>query len=116
MVDGNYRKVNDVFWHKATHIVWLDTPFLTCLWRVTKRSLLRAILRKELWNGNRESLKMFFSKESLFVWVVQTWKRRREEFKALRERGEPASANWIVCKSLGESEMLLNKNFWTQLN
>lgn len=112
IVDGNYRKVNDIFWHKATHIVWLNTPFAVCLWRVTKRSLWRGLRREKLWNGNRESLRMFFSKQSLFVWVIQTWKKRRDEFLGMMERGEPTGVPWIVCRSLDESRKLFNLNAW----
>ena len=48
-------------------------------WRVFRRTMLRAILRRKLWNGNREKLWWhLFTKESLSLWVIQThWKRQK---------------------------------------
>lgn len=82
--DGNYSKVRDLVWGRATTVIWLDYPFTTVMGRALYRTLRRAITREELFSGNRESIRMaFFSRESILWWVVTTHRRRREEYGAL---------------------------------
>ncbi len=87
-LDGNYSKVRDVIWSRATHLIWLDYSFPLVFWRVFSRTVRRAILREELWNGNRESLRLLFSQESILVWVLKTYWRRRREYPELLARPE----------------------------
>jgi adenylate kinase family enzyme len=55
VVDGNYSRVRDLVWQRADTVVWLDLHRRTVMWRIIRRSLRRAAVRAELWNGNRES-------------------------------------------------------------
>lgn len=87
-LDGNYSKVRDVIWSRATHLIWLDYSFPLVFWRIFSRTLRRAFLREELWNGNRESLQLMFSRESILVWVLKTYWRRRREYPELLARPE----------------------------
>src|SRR5262249_52432024 len=54
--DGNYRKLLDLVFARATHLVWLDYPRWLTMVRVFRRSFARAITGEELWpgTGNRE--------------------------------------------------------------
>ena len=54
VIDGNYHVVRDLVWDRATTIVWLDLPRWQIMAQVIWRSVSRAAMRKELWNGNRE--------------------------------------------------------------
>lgn len=54
VIDGNYTAVRDLVWARADTVVWIDLPRLLVMRRVTGRTLRRAALRQELWNGNRE--------------------------------------------------------------
>jgi len=80
VVDGNYSVVRDIVWQRATHLIWLDYPFMIVMFRVIRRTLRRVITQEELWHGNRERWSaQFLSKDSLFLWVIQThWKHRRD--------------------------------------
>ncbi len=102
VADGNYRGSGslEAAWPLADTIIWLNMPLSLCLWRVTWRSLGRAIRRTELWNGNRETLtNLFFSKESMPYWV---WTRhaivRRDYQKMMRENRFP-HLTWICLDS-----------------
>lgn len=53
--DG-YSAVRDVLWARADTLVWLDLPRWQVMGRVVRRSVVRGVLRTELWNGNREGL------------------------------------------------------------
>jgi adenylate kinase family enzyme len=58
VVDGNYRsQIGDLVWRRADTVVWLDLPRRLVMRQVTGRTLGRGLLRRELWNGNRESLR-----------------------------------------------------------
>ena len=87
VTDGNYRVLRDVVWTKATTLVWLDYPIYVVMWRLWWRTLRRTVFRQELWNGNRESFRQhFFSRESLFLWALQThWLRRQTIPSALAQ-------------------------------
>ncbi len=54
VMDGNYPVVRDLVWTRADTVVWLDPPRWRVMYRVGRRTLARLLLRRELWNGNRE--------------------------------------------------------------
>jgi adenylate kinase family enzyme len=80
VVDGNYTgKLGYLAYEAADTVLWLDYSFARVFSRLFIRTLRRRMRREELWNGNRERLRShFFTRESLFLWAVQThWKHRR---------------------------------------
>jgi len=84
VIDGNYSKVRDLVWGRADTLVWLDYPFLLIFWRLLKRSIPRVFSRVELWNGNSENFRnMFLSRNSLFVWLFQSYPRQKRTFPVL---------------------------------
>ncbi len=92
VVDGNYSAVRDLVWSRADTIIWLDYPLILILWRLLRRSISRAYSQEELWQGNRESWRsQFFSRDSLFLWALKTYRRRRREYSQLL--GDPANAH-----------------------
>ncbi len=81
ITDGNYAGVRDLTWARADLIVWLDYSLSRVLWRLTERTFRRWWRREELWNGNRETLRNhFLTKESLYLWAIQTHRRHRREY------------------------------------
>jgi adenylate kinase family enzyme len=78
--DGNYSKAQDIIWGRADTLVWLDYAFTVILWRLIKRTMRRVITREVLWNDNRETWRgAFFSRDSLFLWAIQSHGRRRRQ-------------------------------------
>ncbi len=95
IVDGNYGKVRDIVWSGADTVIWLDYSLSIILWRLTLRTFRRVVTRVELWNGNRERFgEQFFSRDSIFLWALTTYRRRRREYPALFV--QPAYAHLIV--------------------
>ena len=79
VVAGNYHVVRDLIWPQAEMIIWLDYPFLTVLWQLTRRTFLRWWTHEVLWGTNREPFWQHFklwSQESLFHWLFKTYWRR----------------------------------------
>lgn len=84
VIDGNYSKVRDLVWGRADTLVWLDYSLLLVCWRLLKRSIPRVFKHTELWNGNRETVRgMFFSRDSLFVWLFQSYNHQRRSYPVL---------------------------------
>jgi adenylate kinase family enzyme len=79
VVDGNYAKGRDLVWPRAELIVWLDYSIARIFRHLFFRTTRRIVTQEELWAGNRERFRTgFLSRESLFVWALQThWKKRK---------------------------------------
>jgi adenylate kinase family enzyme len=81
VLDGNYGLVRDFLWRRATHLVWLDYDWPIVMYRVIRRSLVRAMLRTELWAGNRERWLHMLRPSHPIRWAWSTWRRRRREYE-----------------------------------
>ena len=91
IVAGNYSISRDLIWPKAEAVIWLDYPFLTVLWQLTRRTFERWWTQELLWGTNRERLWMHFkvwSDESLYHWLFKTYWRRKGEFPILLSQPE----------------------------
>jgi len=104
VVDGNYGKVRDIVWGQADTVLWLDYPFLGTFLRLLWRTLRRLILREELWNGNRESLKMMLSGDSILLWAITSHPRYRREYPQLMSDPEYAHVKFLRHRSPRETE------------
>jgi adenylate kinase family enzyme len=107
-LDGNYSKVRDLVWSRATTLIWLDYSFPLVMWRIISRTLRRSLRREELWNGNRESFRMgFLSRESIIVWSFTTYHRYRRQYPKLFARPEHSHLTIIRHISPKETEAWL---------
>jgi len=84
IIAGNYGQVRDLVWGRADTLIWLDFPLPLILWRLLRRTVWRVVRREDLWNtGNRESARTaFFSRDSILLWALKTYRRNRERFPA----------------------------------
>ena len=96
VVDGNYSKARDLIWPRTQTLLWLDYRFSVVLWRLTRRTLLRVVLREPLWEGNRESLRTLFSRNSIVVWMLRTYAKYRRTFPG--ELADPRYAHMTVVR------------------
>lgn len=84
VIDGNYSKVRDIVWGRATDVVWLNFPFHVVLWRAIRRTARRIVTQEELFAGNRETFrKTFLDRESILWWVIRTHHRRMRTYSGL---------------------------------
>jgi len=108
VVDGNYGRMRDILWPRATTIVWLNYSFPRVLLRAFRRTLNRLLTGKPLWHGNSESLRRaFFSRESILLWVISTFHRRRRELASLRASGKYPHLSWIELRRPVDAEPYL---------
>lgn len=82
VIDGTYRsKLGDLVPAHADTVVWIDLPRRVWLPRLVRRTFVRLLLRQELWNGNRESLRnVLFSRDSLIAYALRTEPRHRQRY------------------------------------
>lgn len=114
VVDGNYGKARDVVWPRATCVVWLNYGFPTVMARALRRTLKRAMSGEELYSGNRESLRMaFLQKDSLLLWIITTFRRRRRDFTSLRANQTFPQLRWVEFKTPKEAERFLRYRLGT---
>lgn len=108
VADGNYAKARDLIWPRAELVVWLDYGLPLIFWRLLRRSLRRAVLHEELWNGNRERLHhQFWSRDSLFLWAWQSQRRHRAEYPRLLLQAEHAHLALIHLRTPGATRAWL---------
>jgi hypothetical protein len=95
VVDGNYggRGAREIVWSRADTVVWLDYPLWLILARLTRRNIARIRSGDEIWpgTGNRETIRgSFFSRESLYLWALRSYRRRNRLLPELLARPEYA--------------------------
>jgi adenylate kinase family enzyme len=106
VLDGNYGIVRDLVWRRATHLIWLDYDRPIIMYRVIRRSLVRAVLRTEMWAGNRERWRHMLRPSHPIRWAWRTWRRRRREFEERIGRDEYAHLVVLRVSRPGEADRL----------
>jgi hypothetical protein len=80
-------------------IVGLDYPRWLSLGRLVRRCLLRLVKRTPVCNGNRESLRLLFSKESIIWWHFSSFKRKQVRMR--KWHADPAGPRVLLFRSPG---------------
>jgi len=96
VLDGNYERVRALVWERATHVVWLDYERRVVMARVIRRSLVRVLLRTELWAGNREQWRKLLRPSHPIRWAWATWARRRRD--TAERLARPEYAGLVVLR------------------
>lgn len=110
VVDGNYggRGARNIVWPRADTVVWLDLPLRVIVARLWRRSVGRIRSREVLWSGNRETFRnTFLSRDSLFVWALKTYRRRKRIYGDLLARPENAHLDVHHVTSAAHAERWL---------
>jgi adenylate kinase family enzyme len=108
VIEGNYSRVRNMVWSRATHVIWLNYPFLTVFTRVLYRTISRIITQEELFTGCRESFKMtFLSRESILLWMITTYGRRKRQYRALFAQNEFSHLTMIELHNQRQADRFL---------
>ena len=108
VIDGNYSIVRDLIWPRATCVVWLNYGFPIVFARALRRTLRRSLTREELYSGNRESLRRsFLHRDSILLWVITTYKRRKKSFLQLRASNVFNHLQWVEFRKPCDAEHFL---------
>ncbi|MCA1623662.1 MAG: adenylate kinase [Acidobacteria bacterium] len=83
-LDGNYSRSRDIVWKRATAIIWLNYSFPLVAYRALSRTTRRVFFKETLYSQNRETFgKAFLSKDSILLWVLTSYHRRRRDYPRL---------------------------------
>ena len=87
VIDGNYTShgIAELVWPNADTIVWMDPPKSVVMSQIVRRTVPRAFLRRELWNGNTEDWRNLFSRvpeDNIVLWAWTTFDQNRERYAA----------------------------------
>ncbi|HBB34928.1 MAG TPA: adenylate kinase [Cyanobacteria bacterium UBA8803] len=99
VVDGNYSRVRDIVWHRANTVIWLDYSLPVIMSRLMWRTFWRVVKQEELWNGNRETWQRTFSRESILLWALTTYRQKRKNYPLLFQKPEYAHLQVIHLRS-----------------
>jgi adenylate kinase family enzyme len=99
VVDGNYSFARDLIWPRAQVLVWLDLSLPVTFGRVLRRTVRRIVSQEELWNGNRESLRMAFSRESILLWCLTAYGRNRNRVPAALAEAQHSHLEVVHCRN-----------------
>lgn len=111
ILDGNYSRSISVKWERVQKVIWIDLPFLTTLSQAVKRALKRAFYQEEIWpgTGNRESFKMLFSRDSIVLWTIKTYRKKRMIYRTLMKDPHFSHIEFITLRSRKEMEGFIQK-------
>jgi adenylate kinase family enzyme len=97
ILDTAYGQWVDVVLPRTELIVGLDYPRWRSLSRLVRRTLMRAIDHRHICNGNTESFRQAFSRDSIIVWHFQSFARKRDQMRSWA--AEPAGWDVVLLKS-----------------
>ena len=80
VLDGNYTRTLDRKWERVQSVVWINYNFPRTIYQAVTRAISRLFNQEELWpgTGNRENLKMLFSKDSIVLWTLKSYYRHKK--------------------------------------
>ncbi|MBN8827734.1 MAG: AAA family ATPase [Sphingobacteriia bacterium] len=109
IICGNYSKVNNITWEKADTIIWLDYNIFRCLYQALKRSVKNIIYSRPLCGGNYENIRhTFFSKKSIILWILTTYKKRKATY-TLAFNNQIPNKTYLRFNNPNKTRVWLNK-------
>jgi adenylate kinase family enzyme len=108
VVDGNYTSRLDGVLDGVDTVVWLDYPRRLVLSRVLRRTLLRVLLRRRLWNGNRERWHNLLTTDPAKNIILWSWTRHplyRRRYAA--DAAEATRVQWVRLCTPAEADTWL---------
>jgi len=108
VIDGNYRRLQDVIFDRATTLIWLNYSFPRVLFRGLKRTINRVLTGEPVYAGNRESFRRaFLSRDSILWWLITTHHRRRRRYRELFARALYPALKNLEFRTPSEAERYL---------
>lgn len=107
VIDGNYSSIPAVVALEPDLVVWLDPPRRVQMMRLVRRTVARAVTRRELWNGNRErpsSWLRWDPEQNILRWG---WTMQPVQRERLAARMAVAQEPWVRLRSAREARRWL---------
>jgi adenylate kinase family enzyme len=107
VLDSAYGVWRDLVVPRAELIVGLDYPRWLSLVRLFRRSVRRVLAREDVCNGNRETFRRLFAKDSIIAWHFRSYTRKRLVMRELQ--GSSGSSEVIIFRRPRELEAWLRQ-------
>lgn len=105
--DTAYGTWRDLVEPRAQVIIGLDYPRWLSLARLLRRTLGRVLDRRPICNGNVETLRQVFSRDSIIAWHFRSFARKRATMRAWAERADGPPI--LLLSRPREFELLLGR-------
>jgi hypothetical protein len=106
---GHYGQLRNLTWKRADTLIWLDYPLGVVLPRLLRRTFARWWRQEILWGTNRERLwDQFCSKESLFLYVLETSRKRHYQYPTLVKLPEFSHLRVLRFRSPAQTQAWLD--------
>lgn len=102
ILDSAYGQWLDVVLPRAQLIVGLDYPTAFVFARLLRRTIMRMVDGKPICNGNRETLKMALSRDSILLWFFKSYKRKRARIRGWQTQPPCAIARFASPRETEE--------------
>lgn len=89
ILDTAYSSWVDVVLARAELIVALDLPRIVSLARLVRRTVARVLDGRPVCNGNRETWRSVFSRDSILLWHFRAFPSKRAQIDAWERDGLP---------------------------
>ena len=84
---GNHTRIKERIWSFADYVIWLDFPLPLLIYRVIKRSIRQIVCKERLCNGNLETWGRLLGKNSIVIWTLKSYFRRRRKYLPIFNQG-----------------------------
>lgn len=110
VLDGNYTRTTPIKWKHIDVVVWIDYSFLRTFYQALERAIIRSLTRKELWpgTGNYETFRKLFSKDSILLWTLKTYRKNRVKYLAMMKDPQYASIEFVHIQSPKDKQKYLS--------
>ncbi len=105
VLDTAYSSWRDVVMPRVELVVALDYPRVVSLWRLVRRTVARVVTKESVCNGNVETLRSVFSRDSIIAWHFQTFASKRRQ--VARWADDPSGPQVIRLTSRRQTEAWL---------
>ncbi len=109
VIDGGYSAVRPLILARADTVIWLDYPFPVIFSRLLRRTARRVISHERLWGGNHETLARTLSRDSILLWCLKTYRRRRWQFPQLLAQAQNRHLRVLHFQSPRQTEAWLKE-------
>jgi len=108
IIDGNYSRLRELIWTRATAVIWLNFGFMTVVARPLDRTVDHLLSQEPYWHGNGESVARVLSRDSILLYALTTFHRRRRQYRALQLSGTYPHLTWIELRHPSEASRFLS--------
>lgn len=111
VLDGNYSRTTAIKWERVQAVVWLDYSFPRTLYQAVTRAVSRLVDKQELWpgTGNRETLGKLFSRDSIILFTISSFGRKRRRIQAAMESTEFSQIKFHRLRSPAQAAAFLRQ-------